>query len=126
MRNVVKFVLAACGLLFVMIGAAWFVAPAFAADLLGMGLFSGVGLSSQIADLASFFLTVGTCILLGLMSGNRGWFYPAIMLLGFAVAGRLVAWLAHGAALTVDMIVVEVVTMALLYGGSGWLERPKS
>lgn len=126
MRIVLSFALGASGVLFVLIGATWFVAPTVAADLLGMGLFSGVGLSSQIADLASFFLTVGVCVLLGLMTGNRVWFYPAIMLLGFAVGGRLLAWLAHGAALTIDMIAVEVVTVTVLYFGSGWLERSKA
>ena len=99
---------------FVIVGLAWWIAPEFAGAPLGMDLLSGAGLSTQIADLAAFFLTLGGTILIGLVSGNRVWFFPPIMLLAIAIVGRLIAWLAHGADLTFDMIAIEAVVVAIL------------
>jgi hypothetical protein len=50
-----RIVAGAAAALFVLTGIAWLVVPAFAATQLGMTLLSGVGLSTQIGDLASFF-----------------------------------------------------------------------
>ncbi len=101
-------------LLLILLGLAWWVAPEFVTAQLGMTLQRGAGLSTQIGDLASFFITLGACILIALVSGDRLWFYPAIMLLAFAIVGRFVAWLFHGAELTVGIIAVEVVLVGLL------------
>ncbi len=101
-------------LLFICVGLAWWIVPGFISAQLGMPLLNGVGLSTQIGDLASFFLTLGSCILIGLASGNRVWLYPSIMLLSFATVGRILAWLIHGATLTVEMIAVEWITIAVL------------
>lgn len=99
---------------FVLVGLVWWVAPESAGTLLGMELLSGAGLSTQIADLAAFFLALGGTILIGLFSANRVWLYPPIMLLGFAILGRLIAWLFHGAVLALGMIAVEAVVIAIL------------
>ncbi|MEO0696710.1 MAG: hypothetical protein AAFY84_11480 [Pseudomonadota bacterium] len=101
-------------LLLVLLGFAWWVAPDFVTAQLGMTLQRGAGLSTQIGDLASFFITLGACVLIALMSGNRLWFYPAIMLLTFAIVGRWIAWLFHGAELTVGIIAVETALVGLL------------
>ncbi|MGF1469740.1 MAG: hypothetical protein ACFCGT_26750, partial [Sandaracinaceae bacterium] len=74
----------------------------------------GRGLSTQVADLAAFFLTAGACILVGLTTGDRLWFYPTILMLGLAAVGRVLAWLVHGAALTLDMIAVEAIVSTVL------------
>jgi hypothetical protein len=102
------------GAAFILLGVGWWVAPDFAAGRLDMDVQDAAGLSSQIGDLASFFITAGSMILLGLMTNNRLWLAPAITLLGVAVSGRIIAWLAHGAALTPDFIAVEVITIAIL------------
>ena len=47
------------GFLFLLMGLQWLVDPTTAAAGLGMSLLSGHGLSTQIGDLASFFLVVG-------------------------------------------------------------------
>ena len=99
---------------FVLIGLLWLVAPGFASAQLGMSLLSGAGLSTQIGDFASFFLTLGGCIRIGWATGNPVWFCPSIMLLGFAAGGRIIAWLFHDAALTVPMILVEAGGAVLL------------
>jgi len=113
--NVVLKVLAGLpALVFVIVGLAWWIAPQFVGMQFRMDLLGGAGLSTQIADLAAFFLTLGGTILIGLATGNRVWFYPPIMLLAFAIVGRLIAWLVHGADLTVDMIAVEAVVIGIL------------
>ena len=83
---------------FMVLGAGWLIAPAVVAPQLGMTLQEAVGLSTQIGDLGSFFLTVGVCTLIAQVIGKRLWFHPAIMLLGLAALGRVVAWLFHDAA----------------------------
>lgn len=114
MALILKVLAGAAAVVFALIGLGFWVAPEFAAAQLGMSLLSGAGLSSQIADFASFFFVAGACMGLGLASGNRLWFYPPMMLLSVAIVGRLIAWAVHGAALTLDMIAVEVVVVGVL------------
>ena len=103
------------GILFVVIGVGWIIDPASAAAGVGMPLLEGVGRSTQIGDLGSFFLTMGLLILVGVTTLERAWFYPPMMLLGLAAMFRLVAWLVHGAALAGSMIAVEIIVTTLLY-----------
>jgi len=79
-----------------------------------MPLLEGDGLSTQIGDLAAFFLTLGGSIAIALRTDRTIWLFPAIMLLGLAAAGRVIAWLGHGASLLLDMIIVEVAVAGLL------------
>lgn len=123
MNRLLQIAVALPALAFVLLGLAWWLVPGFAGRQLGMDLLSGAGLSTQIADLASFFLTLGTCMLMGLVTGRRVWFFPAILLLAFAIAGRVIAWLFHGAELTAGMIAVEVIFIALLLATSRTLQR---
>ena len=55
----------AIGILFLFNGLMWLISPADIASSLGMPLLTGHGLSTQIGDLASFFLVVGIFTLLG-------------------------------------------------------------
>ena len=103
------------GILFVVIGVGWIIDPASAAAGVGMPLLEGVGRSTQIGDLGSFFLAMGLLILVGVTTLDRAWFYPPMMLLGLAAIFRIVAWLIHGAALAGSMIAVEIIVTALLY-----------
>ncbi len=114
MTLVLNVALGLAGLAFACIGLGWMIAPALLGAQFDMALLTGAGLSTQIGDLASFFLTLGTCMALGAATGNRLWLAPPAMLLGFAVIGRLVAWLFHGASLPLQMLVVEGVALALL------------
>lgn len=110
----VKAILALFSVVFLGIGVGWWVTPTLVGEQLGMTLLEGAGRATQIADLASFFLTLGGCIMAGIITGARTWFYPAMMLLGLAASGRVHAWLFFDAALTADMIAVEVVVLGLL------------
>jgi hypothetical protein len=105
-------VLAAIG--FVVTGVRWLVVPAGVAPMFGLTLADGVGLSSQVGDMSAFFLTLGICMLVALVSGRRVWFYPPIILLSLTALGRVLAWLVHDAALAVDLIAPEVIVAALL------------
>ena len=105
-------VLAAIG--FVVTGVRWLVVPAGVAPMFGLTLADGVGLSSQVGDMSAFFLALGICMLVALVSGRRVWFYPPIILLSLTALGRIIAWLVHDAALAVDLIAPEVIVSVLL------------
>ncbi len=114
MNKIIRVVVALLGVLFLLIGLRWLIDPAGAAASLGMPLLDGLGRSSQIGDFTAFFLTLGTLILVALLTAQRIWYYPACMLLGIAAVGRLLAWAAHDAAFAVDMIAAEIIITGFL------------
>ena len=114
MNKLLKVVVALPGILFVVTGLRWLVDPASAAAQFGMPLLDGLGRSSQIGDMASFFLTLVMLILIALITAKRVWYYPPIMLLAFTAMGRILAWLIHDAAPAVEMIAPEIIIACLL------------
>lgn len=121
MNKVLKLLVLLPAILFVVIGLRWLVAPAGIAPDFGLTLQEGIGLSTQIGDLSSFFLTLGICMLIALTSQRRIWFYPPMILLGITALGRIIAWLFHDATLTVDLILVELVLTLILIVASSRL-----
>ena len=113
MNKVLKLMVLIPAILFVATGIRWLVAPAEVAPSFGLTLSEGIGLSSQVGDLASFFITLGSCMLIALITELRSWYYPPMMLLAIAAIGRTIAWLLHDATLAVSQIMVEV-TVALI------------
>ena len=103
-----------CGVLFIITGLRWLLAPAGVAPEFGLVLSTGVGLSSQIGDMSAFFLTLGVCILMGLTTQRTIWYYPPIILLSLTAVGRVLAWLLHDAALATDLIAPEVIIALIL------------
>ncbi len=103
-----------CGVLFFITGLRWLLAPAGVAPELGLVLSTGVGLSSQIGDMSAFFLTLGVCTLMGLITQRAIWYYPPIILLCLTAVGRLLAWLLHDAALAMNLIAPEVIVALIL------------
>ena len=103
------------GVAFLVTGLRWLVAPAGVAPEFGLSLASGIGLSSQIGDMSAFFLTLGICILMGLVTGRKVWYYPAMTLLALTALGRTLAWLLHDAALATSLIAPEVIVALLLF-----------
>ena len=126
MRAILKVVLLLPGVLFVVMGVRWLVTPADMSSELGFILADGIGRSSQVGDFAAFFLTSGVCILMGIVSGKRYWFYPPAMLLLLAATGRVLAWALHDAAFTADMILFELLVGILLLVGSRWIQPSES
>ena len=114
MNKILKVVVGLLGLMFLLIGLRWLVDPSGAAGQLGMPSLDDVGRSTQIVDFTAFFLTLGALILLGLVTSQRLWYYPAAMLLGIAALGRVLAWAVHDAVLALDLIAPEVIIAAIL------------
>jgi len=125
-KTILKVVVVLPGVLFVVMGVRWLVAPTGIASDLGFGLADGVGRSSQIGDFGAFFLTAGACILIGVVSGKRAWFYPPAMLLLIAAIGRVLAWVLHDAAFAGGMILFELAVGLLLLAGARWLGEPSA
>ena len=103
-----------CGVLFIVTGLRWLLAPAGVAPEFGLALSTGVGLSSQIGDMSAFFLTLGVSILMGLTTGRAIWYYPPMILLSLTAVGRILAWLLHDAALATGLIAPEVIVALIL------------
>lgn len=118
-HTVLKVILVVPAILFVVSGLRWWIDPASAAAQLGMPLLNGVGLSSQIADLAAFFLLIGFFVLTGAVTSARHWFHAPVALLVLAAVSRLLAWTIHDAALAVQMIATELILAALIWFVSG-------
>ena len=114
MNKILQVLVLLPAILFMVIGLRWLVAPAGVAPMFGLTLADGVGLSSQVGDMSAFFLTVGICMLAALVSGNRSWYYPPVLLLLLTAIGRLLAWLVHDAALAMDMIGIEILVSVIL------------
>lgn len=116
MHIALKIILTLPALLFLFMGLNWLLDPAAAAGNLGMPLMEkgSAGLSTQIGDLAAFFVSLGVFIIAGVLTQNRVWFYAAAALLLLTALFRLLAWNVHGASLETAAIGIEVVVGALL------------
>ncbi|MEZ7979201.1 MAG: DUF4345 family protein [Myxococcota bacterium] len=99
---------------FLVTGLRFAVAPAGAAKGLAMPLLDGAARSSQIGDVGALFLGMGLMILIALVTLGRTWFIAPAMLLLLVAVLRILAWLFHGAALMIPMIVLEFVIGGLL------------
>jgi len=119
MKNVLRVVAGLLGALFFVMGLHWILSPANIAESLGMPLLEGVGLSTQIGDLGSFFITVGAMTLIGAITTTRHWFYAPSMLLLVAALYRTLSTLLYGAPFVISAIAVEVVVgLFLIFASS--------
>ena len=109
MKNVLRIVAGLIGILFFLNGLQWIINPANVAESLGMPLLEGVGLSTQIGDLGSFFITVGAMTVIGAITTTRHWFYAPSILLLVAALYRTLSTLLYGAPFAMSAIVVEIV-----------------
>jgi len=123
MKTVLRVLIALPAILFVVLGLRWFVDPTGAAAALGMQLMDGVGRSSQIGDVGALFLSMGVMMLVALITAQRSWFQAPALLLALVALFRVLAWLAHDAALALDMIVVELIVAAMLLFASSRLSK---
>jgi hypothetical protein len=122
MNKILRVLVLVPAILFVVTGLRWLVDPAGVAPEFGLVLGEGLGLSSQVGDMSSFFLTLGICMLVALVSGRRVWYYPPILLLLLAAVGRVVAWLLYDAALA-PQIGLEILVAAILLVAARRLAR---
>lgn len=125
MKNILRVVAGLFGTLFLINGLQWIIAPANIAAQLGMPLLEGVGLSTQIGDMGSFFITVGAMTIIGAVSQTRHWFYAPSMLLLVAALFRTLSTAIYGAPFVLPAIVVEVsVGLFLIFAGSRISKEP--
>ena len=113
-NTAIKLLVLLFGILFLVTGLRWLLAPAGIAPDFGLALGSGIGLSSQVGDMSAFFLTLGVCMLMGLTTQRSVWYYPPIILLSLTAVGRVLAWLLHDAALATQLIALEVIVSLVL------------
>lgn len=115
MNKVISVLVILAAILFIVNGLRWLVDPGGIVAMFGLELATGIGLSSQVGDMSAFFLTLGICMLLGLVNKEPLWFYPAMLLLGLTAMGRILAWLVHDAALATGLIIPEILVTLLLW-----------
>jgi len=119
MKNVLRVIAGLVGILFFLNGLQWIISPANVAASLGMPLLEGVGLSTQIGDLGSFFITVGAMTLIGAITTTRHWFYAPSMLLLVAALYRTLSTILYDAPFVMSAIIVEIsVGLFLIFAGS--------
>ena len=125
MKNTLRVVAGLLGTLFLINGLQWIIAPANIAAQLGMPLLEGVGLSTQIGDMGSFFITVGAMTIIGALSQTRHWFYAPSMLLLVAALFRTLSTAIYGAPFVLPAIFVEIsVGLFLIFAGSRISKEP--
>lgn len=114
MKTLLRILVILPAIFFILVGMRWAVDPGGAAATLGMTLQYGLGRSTQIGDIGGFFLATGMMMLGGLITAQRPWFYAPALLLALIAVFRILAWLAHDAALAIAAIVVELVVAGIL------------
>jgi hypothetical protein len=107
---------------FALQGVGWLVDPARVAASLGMPLLDGLARSTQVGDLAIFFLVAGVTMLLGSRPGRASLLYVPAGLIGGAAITRTLAWAFQGAAFAALFITVEVVVGVLLLRAASTLD----
>lgn len=118
LRNVIVVL----GAFFALQGIGWLVDPARAAAGLGMPLLEGMARSTQVGDLAIFFLVAGATMMLGTRPGRSGMLYFPAALIGGAAVTRTLAWALQGADFAALFIAVEVVVGVTLLQGARRLD----
>ena len=107
--HIVRIIAGLFSLLLLAMALQWLTDTAAAAEGLGMELLEGLGLSTQIGDLASFFFVGGAFGLVGVIKRNAVLMLTPAALVITTALFRTIAWTAHGADFATDMIAGEVV-----------------
>ena len=125
MNRVIQVFIALPGVMMGWSAFGWLTNPQSAAEGLGMQLLDGVGRSTQVGDMTSFFAVVSIMVLVGAIRQNATWLVGPVLLLGGAAVFRTLAWMFHGADLAMQFIVPELVLAAILGFGMYWFSREK-
>ena len=119
MKNFLRVLAGFFGAFFLLMGLRWIIDPSSAAASLSMPLLEGAGLSTQIGDVGSFFITIGAMTLIGVIKQKRHWLYAPSMLLLVAALYRVLSTLLHGAAFALPSITIEIIVgLFLIFAGS--------
>ena len=119
MERILRVIAGFFGAFFLLMGLRWIIDPYSAAASLSMPLLEGAGLSTQIGDVGSFFVTIGVMTLIGVIKQKRHWFYAPSMLLLVTALYRVLSTLLHGAAFAFPLIAIEIIVgLFLIFAGS--------
>ena len=119
MKNFLRVLAGFFGAFFLLMGLRWIIDPSSAAASLSMPLLEGAGLSTQIGDVGSFFITIGAMTLIGVIKQKRHWLYAPSMLLLVAALYRVLSTVLHGAAFAFSLIAIEIIVgLFLIFAGS--------
>ena len=76
----------------------WIVSPYNAAATFGIfSLSEGIGLSSQLGDTGSYFLSLGIMMIAAVYTQKSIWFYAPSIMLSITAVYRILSWLLHDA-----------------------------
>ena len=114
MSLITKFLSSIPAVIFLIIGIFWVLQPGIMAENFGMVLSSGLGLSSQVGDLGSYFISSALMIFYGIYKNNTHWFYPPVLIMLLTALFRTLSTVIHGAPFAVDMIGSEIIFSAIL------------
>ena len=118
MEKILRVIAGFFGAFFLLMGLRWIIDPYSAAASLSMPLLEGAGLSTQIGDVGSFFVTIGVMTLIGVIKQKRHWLYAPSMLLLVAALYRVLSTILHGAAFAVPLITIEIIVgLFLIFAG---------
>ena len=110
MKNkIIRVIAVVPGLLMLQGGLNFLINPEQQVTSLGMTLMDGVGRSTQLGDLAAFFISCAIFIFMGAALSKGRWLYAGAMLLGGAAIMRILAALVAGAEMATQFIVAELV-----------------
>ena len=93
----------------------WVFAPEMAAENLSSELLTGAALTTQIGDSAAFFLGSGFLLIVGGLRANATLILTGGCLVGVVAPARIIAATVHGGDMTVEPVVVEIITFVVAY-----------
>ena len=103
------------GILFVAIGLLWVISPYKAGANFGiLEISEGLGRSSLIGDVGSYFFCIGLMMILAAYTLRSIWFYAPAMLLAVTALFRVISWAAHDATFATQFIIIEILLITLL------------
>ena len=103
------------GVIFIILGLLWVISPYEAGANFGiLEIPEGLGRSSLIGDVGSYFFCIGVMMILAVYTLRSIWFYAPAMLLGVTALFRVISWLAHDATFATQFIIIEILLVILL------------
>ena len=103
------------GILFIAIGLLWVISPYKAGANFGiLEISEGLGRSSLIGDVGSYFFCIGLMMILAAYTLRSIWFYAPAMLLAVTALFTVISWAAHDATFATQFIIIEILLITLL------------
>jgi ribonuclease Z len=93
MKNVNRNLVSLLALLFLALGASFWIAPMAMAERFGLAPIHGNGLVSVRADLGGLFMGMGILCAVGALKRRRGAVLAAAVVLGSVLLGRVIGWM---------------------------------